>query len=353
MAITNAADVQQSDRAAAFNFNQFRFGETPTDHMFVAEYRNGKWCNQRLTAFNSVSLSPFSLCFHYGQTVFEGMKAFRLADGGIIIFRPDKHFDRFNKSLERMCMPAISENIFYGGLKAVVQKDQSWLPYDNPEVALYIRPFMIATEARLGVKVSTDYLFAIVCTPIGQYYDHPLKVKVETNWVRAAEGGAGYAKCGGNYGAAFYATQKAKEQGYDQVIWTDAARHQYLEESGTMNIMLIKDDCLITPALSNTILDGVTRNSLIQIAKDFHWNIEERPIGVNELTNDLKDKNRFELFGAGTAALISPIACVNIAGVDYYPYVGADAKMFQLKKALDDLHRGIIEDQYGWNYLID
>lgn len=353
MSTNNTTELPQTTMLEHFDFDKFSFGETPTDHMFLAEYRNGQWLTPRIEPFGNFSLSPFSLCFHYGQTVFEGMKAFRLIDGKISIFRSDKHYERFSKSLERMCMPSLPKDIFISGLTTVLQRDKAWIPANKEDIALYIRPFMIATGSRLGVKVSDNYLFAVVCTPIGQYYDKPLKVKVETEFARAAEGGSGYAKCGGNYGGAFYPTKKAIDYGFDQVIWTDAATHQYLEEAGTMNIMMIKDNALITPPLSSSILDGITRSSLIQIAKDLNFEVHERPVRVKELEEGLQNGGQLELFGAGTAAIVSPIACVQIEGIDYYPYSGSDAKMFRLKKKLENMRRGITEDKYAWNYIID
>jgi branched-chain amino acid aminotransferase len=342
-----------ANRAESFTFDRFSFGETPTDHLFVAEYKNGNWMHPAVRPFSNFSLHPFSLCFHYGQTVFEGMKAFRLADGNISIFRPDKHYERLSRSLERMCMPALPEELFMQGLTTLLRQDQAWLPAHNEHVALYIRPFVIATEARLGVKISDDYLFIITCTPIRAYYDRPLKVKVETAFARAAEGGSGYAKCGGNYGGAFYATQKAKEEGFDQVIWTDAATHQYLEEAGTMNIMLVVNDTLVTPALNDSILDGITRSSLLQLARDLHFEVEERPVSSQEIAGYLQNGERLELFGVGTAAIVSPIACVQIEGTAYYPYTGDDAFMFTLKDELEAIRRGLKKDVHGWNHLVD
>src|SRR5690606_21329056 len=308
-----------------------------TDHLFLAEYKNGNWGNPTIQPFGNLSLSPFALCFHYGQTVFEGMKAFRLVDGKISIFRPDRHHGRFSRSLERMCMPPVPKAVFLQGLTTLLQKDQAWLPLDRDDIALYIRPFVIATEPRLGVKVSDEYVFAIACTPIGRYYDKPLRVKVETTFVRAAEGAAGYAKCGGNYGGAFYPTQKAKDEGFDQVIWTDAATHQYLEESGTMNIMMFVNNTLVTPTTTSSILHGVTRDSLIRIASSSGIRVEERPISYKEVAEHLEQGRRLELFGVGTAAIVSPVSCVRIGGIDYYPYAGEDATMFTLKNELENI----------------
>ncbi|MGN2375635.1 branched-chain amino acid aminotransferase [Sphingobacterium spiritivorum] len=343
-------ELPTTNRLKQFNFDQFSFGEVPTDHLFLAKFKNGEWENGEIQPFSNFSLSPFSLCFHYGQTVFEGMKAFRLADRTVSIFRPDKHYERLNRSLERMCMPTLPKQMFLTGLTELLYKDAAWLPVDRQDIAMYIRPFVIATDPRIGVKVSNEYLFAITCTPIGEYYDKPLRVKIETEYVRAAEGSAGSAKCGGNYGGAFYPTQKANEEGFDQLIWTDAQTHQFLEEAGTMNIMMYIDNTLITPPLSGSILDGITRNSILQIARDLSIVVEERAIHYKEIAEHLQKSDRLELFGAGTAAIISPISSVQIDGIDYYPHTGNDAMMFKLKNELEGIRRGIKEDKHNWNY---
>jgi branched-chain amino acid aminotransferase len=279
------------------------------------------------------------------------MKAFRQDDGRVHIFRPDKHFHRLNKSLERMCMPVIDEALFHSALSELIRLEQDWLPHNN-DISLYIRPFVIATEPRLGVKVSDEYLFIVVCSPLAAYYAEPLRVKIETQYVRASEGGAGYAKCGGNYGAAFYPTQKAKEEGYDQIIWTDAKMHTFLEEAGTMNIMVIRGNKLITPLSGETILEGVTKNSIIHIAKELGIEVEERSISYNELVEAFTNEEKVEIFGCGTAAVVSPIKCININGTDYYPYIKEDALMFKLKTVLDDIRKGRHQDTFGWNYFV-
>ena len=327
------------------------FGKVPTEHMFIAEYRDGKWQNARITPFHDLTMSPLALCLHYGQTVFEGMKAFVMEDGRINIFRIDKHYDRFTKSLERMCMPAVPKELFKEAMHQLVQLDSKWVP-DEPDGSLYIRPFMIADEARIGVKIADEYLFMIVASPAYQYYANPLKIKVETKYVRAADGGTGAAKCGGNYGGAFYPTQKAKEEGFDQVLWTDAKNHEFIEESGTMNAMFYIDNTLITPALSGTILDGVTRNSLLAIAREKGMKVEERPISIKELTADFEAGKKVEAFGAGTAAVIAPIDTINIEGKTYKCYTGEDAVMYQLKKDLYNIRVGLATDTHNWNYVL-
>ena len=327
------------------------FGIQPTEHMFIAEYRNGQWHDARITPFTNLTLSPFALCLHYGQTVFEGMKAFMMQSGKVNIFRPDKHYERFSKTLQRMCMPEVPKGLFIEALHQLVQLDSNWVP-DEEDGSLYIRPFMIASEERLGIKASEEYIFMIVCCPAYQYYAEPLKVKVETKYIRAAEGGTGATKCGGNYGGALYPTQLAKEEGYDQVIWTDAKNHEYIEESGTMNLMFIIDGVLITPPLSGTILDGVTRDSLLTIAKQKGMPVDVRPVSYKEIREALKSGKRVEAFGAGTAAVIAPIKIIAMDGVEYDCYVSEDATMYQLKKDLFEIRRGLAEDKNNWNYII-
>lgn len=327
------------------------FGVQPTEHMFIAEYKDGEWHNSRIIPFANLSMSPFALCLHYGQTVFEGMKAFLMNGGHINIFRIDKHYERFNKSLERMCMPVVPKGLFTEALHQLVQLDSGWVP-DAEHGSLYLRPFVIASEERLGVKVADEYLFMIVCTPAYQYYAQPLKVRVEETYSRAAEGGTGFAKCGGNYGGAFYPTKLARDAGYDQVIWTDSNTHEMIEESGTMNLMFVIDGTLITPPLSGTILDGVTRDSLLTLAKELGIPTDVRPVSYKEIQQALAAGKRVEAFGAGTAAVIAPIEIIAIQGKDYNCYIAGDATMYKLQRALYDIRKGIAPDNYQWNYII-
>ena len=327
------------------------FGKVPTEHMFIAEYKDGKWLNARITPFQNLVLSPMALSLHYGQTVFEGMKAFMMEDGKINIFRMDKHYDRFTKSLHRMCMPAVPKELFMEAMHQLVQLDASWVPQEE-DGALYIRPFMIASEDRIGVKISDEYLFMIVCSPAYQYYNNPLNVKVETKYARAADGGTGETKCGGNYGAAFYPTQMAKEEGFDQVLWTDSKTHQFIEESGTMNAMFCIDGTLVTPSLSGSILDGVTRNSLLAIAREHNMKVEERPVSIVELQQAFRSGKKVEAFGAGTAAVIAPIKNITINGEKFDCYIGEDAAMFWLKNELYSIRKGLKADTHNWNYIL-
>jgi branched-chain amino acid aminotransferase len=319
--------------------------------MFLAEYAEGGWRDARITPFSDLTLSPLALGLHYGQTVFEGMKAFKMADGRINVFRPQKHYERFVKSLERMCMPVMPYQFFIDAIDGLVRLDSDWVPSDD-DGSLYIRPFMIATEPRIGVKVSDEYTFMIVATPSYAYYSEPLKVKLETHYSRAADGGTGAAKCGGNYGGAFYPSQLARANGYDQVIWTDSRTHSYIEESGTMNLMFYWNGKLVTPPLSGTILDGVTRDSLLSLAHDLGITQETRQITWHELEDALAAGEQMEAFGAGTAAVVAPIRSININGNTYGCYTGDDAIMYKLREALDEVRKGKRPDIHSWNHIL-
>ena len=338
-------------RLAGLDVNNLPFGTTPTDHLFIARYTGGEWAEARIEPFHELTLSPFALCFHYGQTVFEGMKAFRMENDKISIFRLNKHHERFNRSLQRMAMPEVPYELFKEGMRQLIALDRQWLP-SGKDSALYVRPFVIATEERLKVKVSDEYLFLIVCTPVGPYYSQPLLVKVETEFIRAADGGVGYAKCGGNYGGALLPTQRAIEAGYDQVLWTDAQNREFIEESGTMNVLFLIDDILITPARSSTILDGVTRDSILQIARRLGLKVQERKISVRELETALQSDIRVEAFGAGTAAVVAPIESITFGKETYPCYVKEDAVMFAFKAELQAIRTGKVEDVWGWNEVV-
>jgi branched-chain amino acid aminotransferase len=338
--------------SSRFDFDNFTFGIQATDLMLMAKYKNGAWSDYSIQNFQDISLSPLAMCFHYGQTVFEGLKAYRMADGGINIFRIDKHFERINRSLYRMAMPELPEKLFIDGIGALVKKEENWV-IDHSDYSLYIRPFVIATEPRLGVDASSEYLFMIILSPMKAYYSKNLRVKVETEFIRAAKGGAGTAKNGGNYGASMLPQVKARKEGFDQIIWLDAAERKYVEESGTMNIMfIVNEQVLYTPALNETILDGVTRNSLIQIAQSIGLEVREEAIAIDAMVGRITGENKVEAFGVGTAAVISPFKEIVHQGITYPTYTGPDAKMFELKNLLTKIRRGLQEDRFGWNHLI-
>jgi branched-chain amino acid aminotransferase len=289
---------------------------------------------------------------HYGQAIFEGMKAFKNKKGEIIIFRPQRHYQRIVKSLQRMCMPPMSEQFFVESLAAVIKTDEAWIPTTEGS-SLYLRPVVFATESRLGVKISDEYKFVILTSPVGPYFAKPVRVKVEEHYVRAAEGGTGFAKCAGNYGGAFYPTQLAKDQGFDQVLWTDARDHKYIDESGAMNVMFVLNGKIVTPALTSAILDGVTRNSLLALAGKMGIPAEERKVSVAEIKEGLEKGTVTEAFGVGTAAVVSTIATIHIEGKDYnLPTATTDSIQLRLKKKLENIRHGEEADDFGWNYIV-
>jgi branched-chain amino acid aminotransferase len=339
-------------RIHEIDFNNLEFGKHVSDHMLVSDYANGGWRQPLIIPYANLSLSPSALALHYGQTVFEGMKAFRMQDGRINIFRIEKHYERFVKSLQRMCMAVIPKELFVEGLLRLVETDRAWIPSQKGS-SLYIRPFMIATEARFGIKISEEYRFVVFTGPVPDLYPKPLKVKVETDYIRAAKGGPGYAKCGGNYGGVLYPTQLAKQQGYDQVLWTDGKENKYIEESGAMNVMFVINESIVTPPLSDSILDGVTRDSLLILARDLGYNIEERPIGIHELEKTFRDRSITEAFGVGTAAVVAPINTISIDGIDFHlPEYSHENLLFKLKNKLELVRAGKEPDKYGWNFIV-
>jgi branched-chain amino acid aminotransferase len=334
------------------DFNNLEFGKHVSDHMLVCDYANGSWKTAQAVPYSNLSLSPTTLALHYGQTVFEGMKAFMMQDGRINIFRMEKHYDRFVKSLDRMCMAVPPKEIFIDGLIKLIEVDKGWVPAKSGE-ALYIRPFIYASEAKFGVKISEEYRFIIFTGPVPSLYANPIKVKVETNFVRAAKGGTGFAKCGGNYGGAYYPTKLAKEQGYDQVLWTDAKENKFIEESGMMNAMFVINGKLVTPPLSDSILDGVTRDSLLTLANDLGIAVEERPVSIDELETAFKNKTITEAFGAGTAAVVAPVQTIHINGIDYtLPAYNSESLHNKLKDQLELIRTGQVADVHEWNCIV-
>ncbi len=334
------------------DFDALEFGKYMSDHMLLCDYANGEWRQPQIVPFANLSLSPSSLALHYGQTVFEGMKAFGMDNGHVNVFRINKHYDRFVRSLERMCMAVPPKEIFTEGILKLIEVDKAWVPKQKG-ASLYIRPFVYASEARFGVKISDQYRFVIFTGPVPELYANPIKVKVETNFVRAAKGGPGFAKCGGNYGGVFYPTKQARSQGYDQVLWTDAKENKFIEESGTMNAMFVINDTLITPPLSDSILDGITRESLLIIANDLGYKTEERPVSIDELEKAFQNRTITEAFGAGTAAVVAPIKTIHINGIDYdLPQYSHESILNKIKRKLERIRTGQDEDVYGWNWVL-
>jgi len=354
MELTTEIKIRKTSysRLHEIDFKSLQFGKNFSDHMLICDFHDEHWHEPIIVPFANLSLSPGTIALHYGQTVFEGMKAFRMIDGRVNIFRMEKHYDRFVRSLQRMSMAVVPKEVFIEGLKALVDLDKEWIPRE-PDCALYLRPFVIATENAFGVKVSSDYRFIIFTAPVPAVYSTPIKVKVETQYIRAAKGGTGFAKCGGNYGGSLYPTQLARQEGYDQLLWTDATHHRFVEESGMMNVMFVIGDTIVTPRSSETVLDGVTKDSLLTLANDLQFKVEERPISLEELENAFRNNSISEAFGVGTAAVIAPIKIINIDNTDFHlPEYSHETLSHKLKQKLERIRSGQEEDLYNWCHVV-
>lgn len=354
MSNTDAISIQKisQSRLASVDFKNLEFGKYISDHMAMALYSNKQWHPVEIVPYGDLAMSPAMLALHYGQSIFEGMKAFKMKDGNANIFRLKKHHERLNKSLARMCMPAVSESMFTEALEALIEVDQHWIPTSDGS-SLYIRPVVFASEAKLGVKVSDQYKFIVMTTPVGPYYNKPYRLKVEDHFVRTAEGGTGFAKCAGNYGGAFYPTQVAREEGFDQVLWTDHKDHNYIDEVGMMNVMFVINDTLVTPKLNTAILDGVTRDSILTLAREMGIPVEERKIAVSELESAFKDKTLAEAFGVGTAAVVAPVQTINIRGKDHTINLPTNESIqSKVKNRLLQIRMGEAPDTHHWNHVI-
>jgi branched-chain amino acid aminotransferase len=331
-----------------FDPNNFSFGKNFTNYMLEADYIDGAWKNTIIKKFQPLSLDPSTAALHYGQTIFEGIKAFKNEKGEVVIFRPDQNFIRFNTSAERMGMPTVPDWLFMEGMKQLVALEKDWIP-NIPEASLYIRPFMIATDPFLGVRPSLTYKFMIILGPSGPYFSAPMKILIEEKYTRATPGGVGFAKNGGNYGGSLYPVALAQEKGYDQVLWTDAIEHKFVEEVGMMNVMFVIDGKVITPSVERgTVLKGVTRNSAIILLRDMGYEVEERNLAVTEIVEAHKQGLFQEVFGVGTAAVVSYIS--KLAHKDYVMDFDVAALKVApaLKKRLNDLRMGNIPDSHGW-----
>lgn len=331
------------------NFNNIVFGKQFSDHMFVVDYKDGEWKDLSIKPYEKLSLSPACAALHYGQAVFEGMKAYKNEQGEIFLFRPEENAKRINVSASRMCMPEIPQDIFLEGLKKLIEIDAGWVP-SVKGCSLYIRPFMFASEQILGVRPANEYKFIIFTSPVGAYYSEPVHVKIEKKFTRAAEGGVGYAKAAGNYAAALYPAKIAQEQGYHQLVWTDAKEHKYIEESGTMNIMFHINDKIITPSLDfQTTLAGITRDSVITLLKEWGVTVEERRVTVEEVVKAAKNGSLKDVFGTGTAATIAQVASISEEEVKYnLPDIASRELSNKLDSYLKKLRHGEVEDKHNW-----
>jgi branched-chain amino acid aminotransferase len=334
-------------------WNNFEFGTYVADHMLVCDYRDGAWQNPEIIPYDDLRLAPATLGLHYGQSVFEGMKAFHRNDGRVSIFRIDKHHERLNRSLDRMCMPAIPFDLFDEGLRSLVSLDAAWVP-NIPDWSLYLRPFVFATDTKFGVKISDTYKYIVFTGPVAPLYAKSLKVRVEDHFIRAAPGGTGYAKCAGNYGGAMYPTKLARQAGFDQVLWTDLSSDLNIEESGTMNVGFVIDGKVVTPPVSDTILEGVTRDCGLKLAADLGYPVETRQISAYELVKAHARGALQEAFGIGTAAVTVPIELIQV-GPDalQLPPVTDNSFTLKVRKRLLDIRTGALEDTYGWNTIVN
>lgn len=355
-AMTAAADIKiqkvETSKLQSLSFENLPFGKYFSDHMLEADYEDGEWKNVEIKPYQPLLLEPSTAALHYGQAIFEGIKAYRDDNGVVSIFRPYDNFVRFNVSAERLQMPAVPEEIFMEGMRMLIDLERKWIP-DQKDHSLYIRPFMFSTDAVIGVKPSESYKFIIICSPTGPYYNKPMRIYVEEKYTRAAPGGIGYAKAAGNYAASMLPTEEAKKLGYDQVLWTDAFEHRYVQEIGTMNVFFIIGGTAVTPDLSSgTILEGVTRSSAITILKEMGFEVVERSISIDDIVDAHRAGLLFEVFGTGTAATISSIR--ELRYKDYVIEFDVDKWKTapELKRRLDAIREGKVEDRHGWMYKI-
>lgn len=341
-----------SPRLASTEFQDIAFGKTFTDHMFVADFEDGEWKNLQILPYGPIAMSPAISALHYGQAIFEGMKAYRLPDGEISVFRADKNFERFNISADRIAMPTVPEEVFMQGISTLLNIDKGWVPTQE-NYALYLRPVMFATDASLGVKASETYKFVILASPTGPYYTKALKVKIETKYTRANEGGVGYAKTAGNYARSLYPFAEAQKEGFDQLLWTDSATHSLIEESGAANVMFVLNGKLITAAVSETILNGVTRDTIITLAKDKGITVEERKVTIAEIIEGAKNGSLTEAFAVGTAATVTQIGEIGYNG-ELYTLSDPSTRTIStsIAKELNDIRNGLAEDRFNWNWIV-
>lgn len=337
--------------------DNLNFGDIFTDHMFLMDYENGKgWLDPRIVPYGNFSIDPAAMGIHYGQEIFEGLKAYYGKDDGIYLFRPEENINRFNLSASRVCMPNMDPTVFMEGMKTLILLEKDWIP-KNKGTSLYIRPAMLATEPHLGVRPARSYLFFIILCPVGAYYKeglNPVKIYVEDKYVRAAVGGTGEVKTAGNYAASLLAAEEAKEKGFTQVLWLDAAQRRYVEEVGTMNMFFVIENEVITTPLTGSVLPGITRDSVIHLVKHWGLKISERSLAIDEVIEAAKDGRLSEAFGTGTAAVISPVGQITYKGEDHVVAGGEMGEISQrLYNEIVAVQYGDKEDPYGWRVRIN
>jgi branched-chain amino acid aminotransferase len=351
-----ALDIQvtktSKSRLSEVDFDNLPFGKHFTDHMLEVDYVGGEWKKVVVRPFQHLSLSPALAAIHYGQAIFEGIKAYKDREGHPFIFRPFDNFRRFNLSAERMNMPVVPEEIFVEGMRRLVEMDKDWIPMKS-DFSLYIRPFMFASDEVIGVKSSDTYKFMILLSPTGPYYSAPMRIYVEENYTRAARGGVGFAKAAGNYGASMLATAEAKRQGFDQVLWTDAFEHKYVQEIGTMNVFFVIGKKVLTPDLeSGTILEGVTRDSAIEVLRQEGYVVEEGPIHIDDIVRAYQAGELKEVFGTGTAATISMIKELKYEDFNLKFDTDTWTVAPTVKRVLTDIREGRRKDTRGWMFKV-
>ncbi len=341
----------KKSRISNYDLSTLTFGEIFTDHMFECDYENGKWQTPIIRPYEPLSIDPSAKILHYGQSVFEGMKAYKDDDDSIWLFRPELNQIRINVSANRLDMPSFPKEYFFEGLNTLLKMDSEWI-LKGVKNSLYIRPIMFATEQCVSASTSDKYKFMIICSPVQGYYQVDVNVVFEEKYSRAANGGVGFAKAAGNYAASFLPAKLANEKGFNQIVWTDASSHKYLEEAGTMNIFFRVNDKLLTAPISDRILDGVTRKSVIELAKSEGIIVEERRIEVSEIIEAAKNDELLEMFGTGTAVVVNPISSFSNKGEFYkLPEVEHSYAKF-LKSKIKDIQRNVSEDKFGWTYKV-
>lgn len=338
-----------NSKLSTVDWENLPFGKIFADHMFVMEYANGAWQQGEIVPFGPIDMHPAMSAIHYGQSIFEGMKAYRNKDNDVVLFRPELNAQRFAESASRMCMPEIPEELFLAAVKQLVETDAAWVT-NKPGYALYIRPFMFATDEFVGIKPSDNYKFVIINSPVGAYYAEPVRVKIEEHYTRAAEGGVGRAKAAGNYGASLYPAKLAQQQGFHQLVWTDAKTHTFIEESGTMNIVFVMDNKIITPSEdADTILRGTTKKTVLELARQWGITVEERKVTVAEIIEAAQSGKLQDAFGAGTAATIAPIAMIGFRDEKFtLPALETREMSLKIKAHLDGVKSGEIADTMNW-----
>jgi branched-chain amino acid aminotransferase len=351
--INFAIQKAENSNIKAVDWDNLPFGKVFSDHMFLMEYADGVWQQGEIIPFQNISMHPAMSAIHYGQSIFEGLKAYRTVNNEVNIFRPDMNAKRFAESAKRMCMPEVPEEIFLEAIRKLVELDSNWVT-NRPGYSLYIRPYLFATDELVGIKPSDTYKFMIITSPVGMYYSEPVRVKIEEHYTRAAIGGVGRAKAAGNYGASLYPAKQCQLQGFHQLVWTDAKEHKYIEESGTMNIIFQIGGKLITPSEdADTILRGITKRSVLEVAKKWGVEIEERKVSVEEIITAAKNGTLEDAFGAGTAATIAQIAIIGYRDerLELPPLEGRTISN-KIKVYMDDMKTGRINDDFGWNFKV-